>query len=268
MSSIMNETNADVINSQLDTAQDQVNTISESGKDTRCHFRVAPSWGTLTKDSIIMMDNKLKVLLAVTFNSIDKFVRDNGQDNLTWDKLVQIMEQNVMIERKSAKDLNVIQSTEKSDTHWFKTDGSADKNIRDGVIRWIRENIQDPDLLAVIGDDAMAKIANIYAESGSSVDNFWHFFANYDDDDFTILDVGIIRTPDITKPTIQLFRIKLHVRRHDQRVLFIQSDTSSLNLEANTQTYVPREEIMSQIKEQVLQKAVEDMNKMFDDLFK
>ena len=257
----------DLIHDQLDSAQDQITTISEQHKDTRCHFRVAPSFGKLTKDSFIMMDDHLKLLLAVTFRNIEKFIKDEGQDNLSWENLLSLMEQNSMIERKSSNELNVKQSKQRDETNWFKFDGSANEFICEGVIRWIRESIQDPELLTIIGEEAMMKIGTIFAESGAAVDNFLHFFANNETHEYTLLDVGIIRTPDISRPYLQLFRIKIYVKRHDQRVFFIQNDNNTLYIEANTRDYVPREDVMKLISPKVMAKALEDTNKIFADLF-
>lgn len=255
-----------LIHDQLDNIQEKITTITEHDKDTRCHFRVAPSWGTITKDSFLMMDNHLKMLLAVTFRIIEKFVRDEGQDNLSWEKLLELMEQNAAIQRKTTTDMNVQQSKSKSEMNYFKVNGSSDEIERHGVIRWIRESIQDPELLKIIGEDAMLKIATIFSVTGSSVDSFCHFFANTENEEYTLLDVGIIRTPDISRPSLQLFRIKIYVQRRDTRVLFVQSDDSVLHLEANTRDYIPREEVMNSISEKVIEKAVEDLNKMFEDL--
>jgi hypothetical protein len=254
---------------QIDeTQQTIIDEVSENNKMTRCHFRVAPSWGKLTKDSIVMMDDQLKLILFATFKQIDKFVQDEGQDKLTWEKLTELMEQNVMVERKTGiTNLSVVQSKTRDETNWFCFDGSPDEPIKDGVVRWIKESIQDPELLEIIGEETMNKIGNIFASSGAAVDGFFHFFANNETEEFSVLDVGIIRIPDITKPSIQLFRIKIHVKRYDQRVFFIQSDECEITLEANTRDYVPREEVMKSVKEQVLKKAVADMNKMFEDMF-
>lgn len=257
----------ELIHDQLDSVQNQMTTIVEQNKDTRCHFRVAPSWGTLAKDSFIMMDNHLKLLLAVTFHTIEKFVRDEGQSNLSWEKLLELMEQNVMMQRKTTTDMNVQQSKYKSETNWFKFNGSADEIACDGIIRWIRESIQDPELLKIIGEDAMLKIATIFSETGARVDSFFHFFANTNKEEYTLLDVGIIRIPDISKPSLQLFRIKLYVQRQDRRVLCTQVDDSVLHLEAATRDYIPREEVMKSINAKVLEKAVADMDKMFAEMF-
>ena len=239
-----------------------------SSKTTRVHFKVAPSWGELTKDSIITMDEHLKLLLFVTIREINKFIDKEGESALTWERLVEIMEQNILFERKpNSVDCNVSNSKTRDETNWFKFNGDADPQIRDEVIRWIRETIQDPELLNVVGNEAMTKIGNIFASSGSAVDSFCHFFGNDDNEEFTLLDVGILRTPDITKPHIQLFRIKIYVKRQDSRILFIQNDTNTISLEANTRDYIPRETVMTNIKAAVLEKAVKEMNKLFEDIF-
>jgi hypothetical protein len=247
---------SDAISNQLD---------SFKNKDTRVTFEVAPSWGKLTKDSIIMMDEQLKLLLYVTMKELEKIKAEEGQDALTWEKLTSVMEQNVMFEKKlNSVDMNVINSKVQKNIRLFGGSGAADPVIHDGIVRWIRECIQDPELLETLGNEAMSNIADIFAQSGASVDSFAHFFANYDDEEFTLLDLGILRTPDITKPHVQLFRVKIYVTRHSKRVLYIQDDTSTISLEANTRDYVPREEVMTNIKENVMQKAVEEMNKLFE----
>ena len=264
----MEQSSEKLIQDQLDRVQDELTTIAEPNKEIRCHFRVAPSWGTLEKDSIIMMDDHLKAWLYLTFKNIDKLIRDKGEANLSWDNFVGLMDQNMMIQRKDRiKDMNVQQSKSRSELNWFKFNGSADEIVRDGVVRWIRESIQDPELLKIIGEDAMLKIATIFSESGASVDSFFHFFANTDQEEYTLLDVGIIRIPDITKPSLQLFRIKIHVKRQDTRVFFGQSDTSELHLEANTRDYEPKEDVMKLITGRALKRAVDEMNGMFAEMF-
>jgi hypothetical protein len=182
--------------------------------------------------------------------------------------MVSIMDRNAMFKKKpNSVDLNVTNSKTRDETNWFKFNGGADSQICNEVVRWIRETIQDPELLNVIGEETMIKIGNMFASSGAAVDSFCHFFGNNENEKFTLLDVGILRTPDITKPHIQLFRIKIYVKRRDSRVLFVQNDTSIICLEANTQDYVPREFVMENIKTAVLEKAVKEMDKLFADIF-
>lgn len=256
----------ELIHSQLDNAQNQTTTIEEGNKHTRCHFTVAPSWNKLTKDSFITMDEHLKLLLAITFHNIEKFVRDHGQDSLSWEKLLELMDQNAMIERKSTTDMEVKQTKRRSDRNYFKIDGKSDQILRDEVVRWIRESIQDPELLNIIGKEAMDKIATIYAETGAKISGFCAFFAKTEVQEFTLLDVGIIRTPDITKPWLQLFRIKIFVHRHNQRVLFVEDNDSLLTLEANTRDYIPRPEVMKSINPKIMAKAIEETNKLLAEM--
>jgi hypothetical protein len=154
----------------------------------------------------------------------------------------------------------------KSDWNLFKFDGKKDQILRDEVVRWIREHIQDPDLLNIIGEESMKKIATIYAETGARISGFCAFFSKTEVQEFTLLDVGIIRTPDITKPWLQLFRIKIFVHRHNQRTLFYEDNDSLLTLEANTRDYIPRPEVMKSINPKVMCKAIEETNKLLAEM--
>ena len=234
----------------------------------RCHFQVSPAFGQLTKAGFTDMDKFLKSILYLTFTTIDKFVEDNGPESLTWDVLVSMMDQNVTVQpRAGSEDIYKTDHKSLDEAHWFSTHEYAEQSTSDEVNRWLHEFLADPEFVAIVGEDNLKAISDLFATRGSNVDSFAHVFANNDDHHRTLLDVGIIRIPDITHPYIRLFRIKIEASSHDQRYFVVyQNDCSTLTADLNVKEYQPRPEILEKIKPEILDKAAAAASDMFEDI--
>lgn len=101
--------------------------VKDSHADDYLHLDLAPSFGTLTSESVKLMDDHLKVMIAGTMRELEK-ARKNGP--LTWATIESIMSQNVLVEPRPGKDkIDVHNTFTKEGTHWFKTDGSPDAPV-------------------------------------------------------------------------------------------------------------------------------------------
>lgn len=101
--------------------------VKDSSRDDYLHTSLAPSYGTLTKESVKQMDDALKVMMIGTMKALAKI----PPTERSWDKILSTMMQNSLIEPIPG-DANQISRTDrviKSGVNVFKFDGSPDQAI-------------------------------------------------------------------------------------------------------------------------------------------
>jgi hypothetical protein len=225
----------------------------------RCNL--ASSFGTLNKESVKMMDEKLQILIAGTVRELQKI----PSSQLSWDKVISTFNQNSLMERIGGSDINKSDKLIKDHgTGAFRFDGSPNAAIVKEVESWFIKllgNDQD-----VVNDTKIdiQMLAKIVAGSGASVSSFEAFFAKKEYHEKTVVDVGILRFPDFENPFVKVYRIKLIAWSDCSRVLFVQNDKSGITGEFNSVKYKPRESVISELKSVTKQKAVAEAESLFD----
>ena len=234
-----------------------------------CIFKVAPSIsadGTFDSESLEAVDNYLKLALFSTVASIDALMLKEG-NALTWEKIVNTVEQDPLLVAREGGELTVSDSKTTSSGWTLGGNGSADPVLSLEIETWIHNKIGNKDLRDTVGSDRIKAVADLYAESGASLDSFAHLFANNADEEKTLFDVGILRFPDFTHPFLRLFRVLIRVTRHDQRVFFVQSDTSTITIDVHSKEYVPRAEIFEKMAKKTIEDAAAEVTKRFTQMF-
>lgn len=101
--------------------------VKDSTRDDYLHTGLAPSYGTLTKESVKQMDEALKIMMIGTMKTLAKI----PPTERSWDKILSSMMQNSLIEPIPG-DSNQVSRTDrviKSGVNVFKVDGSPDQAI-------------------------------------------------------------------------------------------------------------------------------------------
>ncbi|KAF9080337.1 hypothetical protein BGX27_005521 [Mortierella sp. AM989] len=230
----------------------------EQTTDSFVHCDLAPSFGKLNKDSLKGLDNELKVMIAGTTRAIERLPTNQR----TWENVTSTLAQNSLLKPLDdgiAKSDKLIKDYGSS---FFKFDGSPDPSIVREVQTWFTNLISDEDVLSStkIDIDVLAKIV---AWTGATVTNFETFFGRDEYHERTVVDIGVLRYPDIEQPYFKLYRIKLTAWSDCTRVLFVQSDQNGITGQYNVRRYGPREGIIRELKEETKNKAIQEAEDLF-----
>jgi len=218
--------------------------------------KLAPSYGTLTSEAVKAMDEHLKIIIAGTTNALAK-VTDKS-----WENIVSTLQQNTLIEPMD----DGLETSDKLikdyGTSAFKTDGSPDQTIVKEVTVWFKNLIKDQDVLDATSIDIKV-LGQIVAQTGATVDSFEAFFGKHEYHERTMIDIGVLRYPDVSNPFFKVYRIKLTAWSDCRRVLFVQEDKNGITGEYNVRRYKPRKEVLDELKPAIVQKAVQQAEDYF-----
>jgi len=158
------------------------------------------------------------------------------------------------------------------------------KRYKGEVESWFTNLISDDDVLrsTKIEINILAKIVE---QTGATVDSFEAFFGKGEHHRKTMLDIGVLRFPNIDRPFFKLYRIKLEMpglirptffsTRTIRTVLLEVSHPISrkqdselicgANAEYNARNFVPSESVMTDLIASARQKAIDTVNHLLDD---
>lgn len=147
----------------------------------------------------------------------------------TWDKIVSTMLQCSLVE-PAGEVITRADTLTKSGTNVFKLDGSPDNAIvkevhtyspsplssrshclppsLTQVESWFTALIDDKDILRSTQIDVNV-LAQIVAQTGATIDSFETFFFKQESHEKTLIDIGILRFPDLNNPHFKVRNIAL-----------------------------------------------------------
>ena len=121
----------------------------------------------------------------------------------------------------------------------------------------------DEDILDSTGID-IDVLASIVASSGARVDSVETFFFRSEYHEETVLEVGVLRYPDIDHPYFKAYKIELKVWSDCTRTLMVQHDTNNgITGEVRVRNYKPRDNEIQGLKKETQQKAIQEAEDLF-----
>jgi hypothetical protein len=251
------------------TDDDDLPEISEYGTEydrIREHFVVAPSFGNLTSESCLLMDDNLKRSLFLVSRRIDTTLKTMGSDQLTWELLVQTMSQCPFVIKEDSMEVN-IHEIKKHSTHTnLHTEHNIDRKVQDETLEWLRAKICNDDYVQIIGEDNLKNISVLYATYGTNVSDFKQFFSDNETRKMRLLDIGIVRYPSVSRPYIELFRIEINSKRKASTTFTIGHVNSEITLDMHSKKYVPNEDVLNRINKDMQAVIDREFMKMMADL--
>ncbi|UDD59363.1 hypothetical protein AFCA_006784 [Aspergillus flavus] len=209
------------------------NTIYDRGGPNAeyLHDGLAPSYGTLNSESIDDLDEAYKVAIA-----------------------------GVM--RKPAGDsIDRTENLLKGNMGYFNVGANPDNAVVKEVLTWWNKLIADQDVLnSTINSQAMA---NIVSQSGAIIDMSQQFWSKSGAHEQKMLDIGVLRFPDVSQPYFKLYRIKLSVRVDMSRTIFPMGDLGGITGEFHSRSFKPREAAIDQLEQDALNSAVQEAEDFF-----
>lgn len=217
------------------------------------HCNLAASLGKLDKESIEKMDEKSLILIATIIKSLEKAT----SKNFSFETVASIFNQTSLIERVGNAEINKSDKLIKDrGTSAFKFDGSPDAPIVKEVATWFINLLgQDKNIVTDTKIDIQL-LADIVAASGAIIDSFEALPYKKEYHEKTVVDVGLLRFPDLENPFVQLYRIQLTVWSDCSGYLLVQEDKSGITGQFNTVKFKPRESVISDLKEETKAKVI------------
>jgi hypothetical protein len=184
--------------------------VKDSTRDDYLHMGLAPSYGELTSNSIKGLDDQLKIIIAGTMRALAKV----PSQQRSWEKVLEVMMQNPLLQPDESG-ISRADKILKEETNVFKVDGSPDQNIVREVSKpsyrfgydltcfqvetWFINLLYDDDVYKSTAIDIKV-MANIVAQTGATIDSFPTAFYKNEYHEKTMVDIGVLRFPDIDHP--------------------------------------------------------------------
>ncbi|KAJ7200675.1 hypothetical protein B0H12DRAFT_1036650 [Mycena haematopus] len=231
--------------------------VKDASRDDYLHLNLAPSFGNLNSNSIKQMDNNLKIMIAATMRALAKV----PPQQRSWEKVLEVMMQNPLLvtdETGTSRAEKLV----KDETNFFRVDGSPDPNVVREVETWFINLINDDDVLKSTAIDIKV-MAHIVAQTGATIDSFPALIYKNEYHEKTMVDVGVLRFPDIEHPYFKLYRIQLIAWSDSRRILFVQKDENGITGEFNSRIFRPRVSIIQELSASVKEQAIKEGEDLF-----
>ncbi|KAI0329992.1 hypothetical protein GY45DRAFT_1251649 [Cubamyces sp. BRFM 1775] len=234
--------------------------VKDQNSDDHLHLDLAPSFGKLTQESVKTMDDELKVMIAGTMRALEK-ERKKGE-GISWETVVSVMTQNPLLEPNGDE---IVRSDKliKEGHGLFKFDGSPDQAVVEQVNSWFVSLIRDEDVLLSTHIDIKV-MADIVAQTGAMVKSFGSVLYEKEEHQKTIVDIGVLRFPDLDNPYFKVYRIKLIAWSRSKRLLAAQRDKNGIVGEYASRRFRPRKSTMEKLSKATIQKAVAEAEALFE----
>ncbi|KAI0740170.1 hypothetical protein C8Q76DRAFT_790639 [Earliella scabrosa] len=233
----------------------------DTDMDDYLHVDLAPSFGTLNQQSVKEMDEELKVMIAGTVRLLESH-RERNRNPMDWETINSLFMQNPLLEPVDAP---VLRSEKliKADKSFFKFNETPSRSVVEEVHSWFITFVGDEDVLRSthINIDVMGKIV---AQTGAAIDSFATLLYNKQLQEKTLIDIGILRFPDIKNPFFKVYRIQLTAWSESKRVATAVRLSNGITGVFNSRKFRPRKEVIKEMGPGVLQKAIDEAEALFD----
>lgn len=191
--------------------------------------------------------------MTLSCNVRGDIIQEKGE-TVSWDSVVSAMSTNVCLEPMDAT-ITRSEKLIKNDMNYFKVSGSPDPSIVREVHTWFANLIQDDDVLQDTKID-INSMGNKVAQSGATITSFETFVYKREYHETEVMDIGVLRFPDIDHPYFKVYRIQLTAWSDCTRISFVQHDCNGITGNYNARKYKPRESVIENISKEAKDKAV------------
>lgn len=228
------------------------------------HCKIAPCYKHLQEGSSLkLMDDNLKIMIAGTTNKLGKLIQAAQETKTTveWAAIVEAMHSNTLLEPMD----DLIHRNDKlikQDMGYFKFDGSPSKAVVNEVHSWFVSLIKDEDVL----DDTKIDIDTlgaVVAMTGAHVNDLETLVYSHCIQEKEVMDIGVLRYPDIDHPYFKVYRIQLNAWADCERVLFVQNDSNGITGVFTCRKFKPRASVLAGLSDATKKKAIEEAEDLF-----
>ena len=220
------------------------------------NFSLAASYGDLTRDSFRLMDVNLIAVIGTTSNMMlsNKLV--------SWEQTLKTMSDNKSVNEILERRIDKNESYIINSNDFFKVDGSPNDADIQSIHSWFVNLIGSEDIEKSLKVD-INSVAKVAAQTGATVTSLASLVRKHERHEKIVTDVGMIRFPDITNPSFQVFRIKLIAWADSTRTLAFEQNSRGVTCVYSFRKYEPNAEFSKQVKADVLALAVKEAAEIF-----
>ncbi|KAL2754195.1 hypothetical protein ACRALDRAFT_1070048 [Sodiomyces alcalophilus JCM 7366] len=229
--------------------------VRDEKKNVYLHEDLAPSYGALTSNTLKNLDDELKIMITATMKKLAK------QTDRSWEGILSTMMQNPLIQPEGQPTVRS-EMLLKDSVNDFKFDGSPDASIVHEVQAWFQKLIGDEDVLRSTKID-LPVMAKIVAQTGATITGILSMLSKHEVHSKSVVDIGVLRFPDIDHPHFKLYRIQLNAWSDCTRHLFHQVDKNGIAGTFNSYNFVPRKSVMKDMADKAHKAAVDEANQLF-----
>jgi len=219
------------------------------------NYALAPSFGDLTDESFKAMDEELKVMMAGTIKVLE------NQPDKSWKSVLATMMTNKSTIPDEEEIYNVEHYTHNTSS-WFQFDHKKDQTVVNAVLTWFDNLISDSDIRKSTQIDINV-MADIVATTGAIIEGLASIAYKHEYHEKNLLEIGVLRYPDIQSPYFKLYRIKLKAYADATRTLIKTEDKNGIMGEFNCRKFRPRKEVIAKLSKQAVDDAVDFLEGLF-----
>ncbi|XP_036359892.1 uncharacterized protein LOC115212730 isoform X4 [Octopus sinensis] len=225
------------------------------------HCDLAQSYGNLTHTIFEEMDNELKVMIGASKISLDRLHKEANEREVKFEEYVATLTQNPFLE--TAEDGAFFNQDFQGFESFGISTGGYDRAIAEQARSWFINLVQDKDIL----DSSKIEIedfVNIVSASGAAVECFATLFYKKIRVERRVVDLGVVRYPDLENPFLKMYQLKIAAYRSSTRLLFLEKKQSGIGGSIYIRKFVPRRAAIATLTERSLNYAVEYAETFFD----
>ncbi|KAJ7234292.1 hypothetical protein C8J57DRAFT_1729207 [Mycena rebaudengoi] len=231
--------------------------VKDATRDDYLHMNLSPSYGELASTTIKDLDDQLKIMIDGTMQALVKI----PPQQRSWEKVLEVMMQNALLE-PAASGISRADKLIKEETNFFKVDGSPHLDVVREIETWFINLIQDDDVLKSTAIDIKV-LGNIVTQTGATIDSFPALIYKNEYHEKPMVDIGVLRFPDIGHPHFKLYRIRLTAWSDSRRILILQKDQNGITGEFNSRIFKPRASTIAALSDTAKKQAIKEAEDLF-----
>ncbi|GAB1607594.1 uncharacterized protein LOC115228476 [Argonauta hians] len=225
-----------------------------TGHETR--FEIAAIFGNLTINSLIKMDDNLKLMMAGLVKAL------KGVNSTSWEQLLEYLDEIPYLQMFDS----IPEGYHRGILEYYKDDlvklgKEIDHTMKFNIENWFERFIGDRTLLEETKID-IGKLSEMAATQAFNYE-LKNLFYEKDVEETVVVDMAVLRFPDVEHPYFQAFVIKVYVRREYVRYLWKRKGTIRFVCKYNVIKYRPNEEYLRKLTDDIKETLLADIEDFF-----
>ncbi|XP_036365327.1 uncharacterized protein LOC115219946 isoform X2 [Octopus sinensis] len=228
---------------------------TELGDKFDIRFELAATFGTLQFESLKMIDDNLKIMVAGAISEMDKL------NKTSWDGLLDSLDRIPYLEMVGGR------------TNFTESNMTR---VRTEMLDFASREV---DYMTVffteLWFDRLIQEHPMLGEMNINITNLAYYLANGEEisiknallgNDYKrreLMDLAILRFPDITNPYLTVFMLHFDLVRDSIRLFVLEQIVVGIRCRFNYAKYVPNEEYLKQLREDTRETLVKDIDTLF-----
>lgn len=216
-------------------------------------FNLAPSYGNITSKSLHQLDESLRVMMA-------GILEMDVKDKYSWQDLLLALDMNLYLKRQSRYSTKKLERITFTATKVLGIKTNKKNRVKT-INTWFKNLIGNVDILkdTDIDIDSLTELVSKF--SVDMMDNLWtNKFKN-----ISLMDLGILRFPDITKPFFSIYRINLIGTCLYKTYILHQDESSEVLGLFQREVYYPDQKYIDKISRELIDQLLNEIDDLFSD---